>query len=146
MWRSKKFIIITVTVAAVVAGCLAGVVFANPENGDASQPEAKYGVLLDRVCEIYEENTGVTIDPQQLRDAFADARSEMRDEALESRLQYLVDQGKITQDEADQYLEWWQSRPDVPFNFGFRGFRSGPQLQGWGGPMPQWGPPMPPAE
>ena len=133
MWRSKKFIIITVTVAAVVAGCLAGVVFANPENGDASQPESKYGALLDRVCEIYEENTGVTIDPQQLRDAFVQAQSEMRDEALESRLQYLVDQGKITQDEADQYLEWWQSRPDVPFNFGFPGFRSGPRLHGWGG-------------
>ena len=146
MWRSKKFIIITVTVAAVVAGCLAGVVFANPENGDASQPEARCEALLDRVCEIYEENTGVTIDPQQLKDAFADARSEMRDEALESRLQYLVDQGKITQDEADQYLEWWQSRPDVPFNFGFRGFRSGPRLQGWGRPMPQWEPPVPPTE
>ena len=142
MWRSKKFIIITVTVAAVVAGCLVGVVFADPENGDASQPEA----LLDRVCEIYEENTGVTIDPQQLKDAFADARSEMRDEALASRLQHLVDQGQITQEEADQYLEWWESRPDALFNFGFRGFRSGPRLRGWGGPMPQWGPPMPPAE
>jgi len=139
MWRSKKFIIITVTVAAVVAGCLAGVVFANPENGDDSQPEA----LLDRVCEIYEENTGVTIEPQQLRDAFAQAQSEMRDEALESRLQYLVDQGKITQDEADQYLEWWQSRPDVPFRLG----SCIPGRHFFGGrPMPQWGPPMPPSE
>jgi len=146
MWRRKKFIIITVTVAAVVAGCLAGVVFANPENGDASQPEPKYGALLDRVCEIYEENTGVTIDSQQLGDAFAQAQREIRDEALESRLQELVDEGKITQDEADQYLEWWQSRPDISFNFGFPGFRSGPRLRGWGGPMPQWGPPVPPAE
>lgn len=136
MWRSKKFIIITVTVAAVVAGCLAGVVFANPENGDASQPESKCGALLDRVCEIYEENTGVTIDPQQLRDAFVQARSETELEVLESRLQHLVDQGQITQEQADQYLEWWESRPDVPFNFGFQGFRSGPRLRGWGGLCP----------
>jgi len=143
MWRSKKFIIITVTAAAVVAGCLAGVVFANPENGDDSQPEARCEALLDRVCEIYEENTGVTIAPQQLRDAFAQAQSEMRDEALESRLQHLVDQGQITQDEADQYLEWWQSRPDVPFRLG----SCIPGRHFFGGrPMPQWGPPMPPAE
>ncbi len=146
MWRSKKFIVITVTVAAVVAGCLVGVVFANPENGDASQPEAKYGALLDRACEIYEENTGVAIDPQQLKDAFVQAQSEMRDEALGSHLQKLVNDGKITQEEADQYQEWWESKPDAPFNFGFRGFRSGPRLRGWGGPMPQWEPPMPPAE
>lgn len=113
MWRSKKFIIITVTVAAVVAGCLAGVVFANPENGDDSQPESKYGALLDRVCEVYKENTGVTIDPQQLRDAFVQAQSEMRDEALDRCLQKLVDEGKITEDEAGQYKEWWQARPDM---------------------------------
>jgi len=146
MRRSKKFIIITVTVAAVLAGCLAGVVFANPENGDNNQPESKCGALLDRVCEIYQENTGVAIDPQQLKDAFVQAQDEMELNALESRLQSLVDQGRITQEEADQYLEWWESKPDVPFNFGFHGFRSGPRLGGWCGPMPQWGPPTPPAE
>jgi len=95
------------------------------------------------VCEIYEENTGVTIDPQQLRDAFAQARSETELEVLGSRLQYLVDQGKITQDEADQYLEWWESRPDVPFRLG----SCIPGRHFFGGrPMPQWGLPMPPAE
>jgi len=146
MRRRKKFIIITVTVAAVVAGCLAGVVFAKPGNGDNNQPESKCGALLDRVCEIYQENTGVAIDPQQLKDAFVQAQGETELNALKSRLRSLVDQGKITQEEADQYLEWWKSKPDVPFNFGFRGFRGGPQLGGWGRPMPQWEPPTPPAE
>lgn len=143
MRRSKKFIIITVTVAAVLAGCLAGVVFANPENGDNSQPESKYGALLDRVCEIYQENTGVAIDPQQLKDAFVQAQDEMALNALESRLQSLVDQGRITQEEADQYLEWWESKPDVPFKLG----SCIPGRHFFGGrPMPQWGPPTPPAE
>jgi hypothetical protein len=143
MRRSKKFIIITVTVAAVLAGCLGGVVFANPENGDNSQPESKCGALLDRVCEIYQENTGVAIDPQHLKDAFAQAQDETELNALESRLQSLVDQGKITQEEADQYLEWWKSKPNVPSGLG-----SGiPGRHFLGGrPMPQWGPPTPPAE
>ena len=55
----------------------------------------------------------MAMDSGQLKDALDQARSEMQDEALESRLQNLVDEGKITQEEVDQYLEWWQSRPDI---------------------------------
>jgi len=130
MWRSKKFIIVLLLAAVVLVGSIGGVVFANTGNGDDSQPEARYGALLDRVCGIYEDNTGVAIDPQELKDAFAQARNEMRAEALDSRLQKLVDEGKITSDQAVQYKGWWQSRPDVPVRFGFHG-RGG--LRGWGG-------------
>lgn len=37
----------------------------------------------------------------------------MRDEALDNRLKCLVEKGKITQEQADQYKQWWQSRPDM---------------------------------
>ena len=80
---------------------------------DQSQIADRYQALLDRACAIYEEETGVAMDSGQLKDALDQARSEMQDEALESRLQNLVDEGKITQEEVDQYLEWWQSRPDI---------------------------------
>jgi hypothetical protein len=63
---------------------------------------------------------------EQVADAFKQARQEMQDEALQNWLQKLVDEGKITQEEADQYLEWWQSRPDINFGLG-----DGFQL--WGG-------------
>lgn len=121
MWRSKKFIIVSLAVVVLV-GSIAGVALAaDNEDRDTSPPGAQQVVLLDRVCEIYEENTGVAIDPQQLKDAFAQARSEMWDKALHSRLQKLVEQGKITQAQADQYEEWWQSRPDVPIRHGLCG-------------------------
>ncbi len=46
----------------------------------------------------------------------AQARSEMRADALQKRLQNLVSQGRISQEQADQYLEWQQARPDMePF-------------------------------
>lgn len=121
MWRSKKFIIITLTVAAVLGASIAGVAVAQTENEDACQPKDRQGAMLNRVCEIYEENTGDAVDPQGLRDAFAQARSEMREEALQNRLQHMVENGRITQDEADQYKEWMQSMPDVPVKFGFKG-------------------------
>ena len=129
MRRSKKFVIVMVVAAVVVVGSITGVVLA--QNGADSQAEAVVGPLWERVCDIYKVNTGDDIDPEALRDAFAQAQREMRAEALQNRLQKLVDEGKIAQDEADKYLEWWQSKPDVPIRFGFHG-RVG--LRGWGGP------------
>jgi hypothetical protein len=131
--RSKKFIMVTTLAAVVLVGSITGAVLA--QNDDDSQPEARHGALLKRVCLIYEDNTGVAIDSEALKDAFAQARSEMLDEVLQNRLQSLVDEGTITQDEADQWTEWWQSKPDVPVRFGFRG-RCGP-LGGGGLQAPQ---------
>jgi len=128
MKRSRKFVLVAVLATLALVGSISGVVLA--QNGDDSQANAAKQALLDRVCEIYQQNTGVTIDQQALKDAFAQARSEKLQEALDSRLQYLVDEGKITQDEADQYKEWWQSRPDVPVGLAFGG-HGGPR--GWGG-------------
>jgi polyhydroxyalkanoate synthesis regulator phasin len=80
---------------------------------DQTAPAGRYQALLDRACAIYQESTGVAIDSEQLRDALDQARGELQEEALETRLQNLVDEGQMTQEEADQYLEWWQSRPDI---------------------------------
>jgi len=136
MWRSKKFIAITLATVLVV-GSTVGVVLAT-DNGDEQESPAGdgYPALLKRVCAIYEENTGTTIDPEALKDAFAQAQNEMQTEALKNCLQNLVGQGKMIQEQADQYLEWWQSRPDVPIGFGFRGhggFHGMGGPHGWGG-------------
>lgn len=142
MWRGKKVMVIALA-AILLVGSSVGVVLAD-DNGDeaGNPPEARHWALLDRVCEIYEESTGTTIDQQALQDAFAQARSEIQAEAMQNRLANLVEQGRITQDEADQYLEWWQSRPDVSVGFGFRG-RGG--FCGMGGPL-GWGGPGAPTE
>lgn len=147
MRRSKKFIIIMATVATVLALTLSGVAFAEEESGSNNQPVPRQEVLLERVCEIYEDNTGVALDSEELQNAFAQAGDGMRDEAMEARLQNLIEQGKITQEEAKQYLEWWESKPDTesfgPFRLMFqKQFRHNLGLQGpmghncpWGGPL-----------
>jgi len=129
MRRGKKFIVSAVLASVVLVGSIGGVVFAN---GDANgnEPGALFEGLWDRVCEIYQEKTGVAIDQEVLKDSFAQAQREMREAAMETRLQYLVEQDQITQGEADQYLEWWQSRPDVAVRPGFGGHGG---LRGWGG-------------
>ena len=133
MRRGKKFIILTVLGTVVLAGSITGVVLA--QNDDDSQPEVRHEALLERTCTIYEDNTGVSIDPEALKGALVQAQNEMRIEALENRLQSLVEQDKLTQEQADQYLQWRQSKPDIPAGFGFRSPRffamGGPR--GWGG-------------
>ena len=117
MWKRKWFIPVVVVSVLLIGGIVGGVVVAGSDSSsnieDQSQITDRFQALLDRVCAIYEENTGVAIDQEQLRDALAQARSEIREEALESWLQNLVEEDKIAQEEVDQYLEWWQSRPDI---------------------------------
>jgi len=154
MWRSKKFII-AVSVAVLLAGSIGGVVLAAGTE-DGSQPEARHGQFMDRVCEIYEQNTGVSIDQEALKAAFTQAASQMRaeimqnrpeigreampnrpeigPEAMQNRLQNLVEEGKITQEQMEALQEWWDSKPDFPFDFGPTGHG---KFRGMGGPCGQ---------
>jgi hypothetical protein len=142
MWRSKKFVVVALLAAVLLVGSIGGVAFAQTENGDESQPKTRCGDLLDKVCEIYEQNTGVTIDQEALKDAFSQAQGEMKNrfemrpqalqnrpemgpEAMQNHLQNLVDKGKITQEQADALQEWWEARPDVTVGFGFPGGHGG---------------------
>ncbi len=123
MRLGKKTILIAVLVALVLVGSLSFVALA--QTGSESPGKT----LLARVATI------LGIDQQKVEDAFAQAQKEMEAEALDNHLKNLVEQGKITQEQADQYQRWWQSRPDMPEGsalpggFGFRGhggFRGGP--------------------
>ena len=127
MWRRKKMIIIGLLATVLLVGSVGGVVFAQTENGDDSQPKT----LMARVAEK------LGIGQQELEDAFAEARSEMRDEALDSYLQKLVDEDKITPDQAVQYKEWLQARPDMePFRQQLREWQQArpgmpPEMKEW---------------
>ena len=139
MWKNKKAILLAaLAVAVLIGGIAAGVTFAQTENGDESQPKTQYEAFLDKVSEIYTQNTGVTLDPEQLKTAFAQAQTEMQNKAFQDRLQNLADKGIITQEQADQYLQWWQSRPDdIPLlgPRGGGGMMWGKSHNCWGGPF-----------
>jgi hypothetical protein len=115
VWKRKKVVILAaVAVAVLISGVIAGVTLAQSGNSTQTQANTKYQELLNKVATIYQQNTGVTIDPQQLETAFTQAQKDMQSEALQTWLQNLVTENKITQAQADQYLQWWNSKPDVP--------------------------------
>ena len=113
MSREKKIILSVLLSAAAVIGITTGFAFAQDENDGDTQPGAQHEALLNRVCEIYEDNTGVAINPEELENAFTQAQEEIMTEAMENRLNAMVEKGVITQEEADQLKEWLESRPDV---------------------------------
>jgi len=112
MRKSPKFVLAAVLVAVMVIGCTAGVALARDED-EAGQGSGD--ALMTRVAEILD------VDQQQLEDAFRQAKSEFREEALDSRLQRLIDEGTLTQEQAEEFKAWIEARPDVP-RFGPKGF------------------------
>ena len=87
-----------------MVGGIGGAVYAQTGSTDNTTAGK---TLLGRVAEI------LGIDQQKLQDAVAQAQREKQEEALDNYLKSLIDQGKITQEQADQYKAWWQSRPDM---------------------------------
>jgi len=137
-----------VVLSVVLIGGITGgvVVAADDTSGTVDQRcrlADRHQELLDKACAIYQENTGTAIDAEQFKAALKQAQGELREEALESRLQDLVENGKLSQEEADDYLEWWESRPDIQVplpGLGGSASRAGMMLAKglrlWGGPCP----------
>ena len=118
-WKSKRVIITGIAIAIIAVVAITGVVLA--QTVTTTTPGKTFTA---RVAAI------LGIDEQKVKDAFNQAQREMSDEALDTRLQKLVEDGKLTQEQANQYKDWWQSRPDtlapgdgILGRFGMRGFR-----------------------
>ncbi len=119
MWKSKKNIVLAAVLAVVVLlGATAGIAIA--QNGNS--PKTGQGnELFARVAQI------LGIDQQKLTDAFKQARDEFiaknprpQRPALQNHdewLAQLVKDGKLTQQQADQYRQWLKSKPNVPVPF-----------------------------
>ena len=120
----KRWIIVSVVVAALAIALTGGAILAQDDDGDDSSK-----TFAGRVAEI------LGLEEDTVADAMEQAKEDMRDEAIKAKLDALVEAGKITQEEADEYLEWLESRPDVDFGGGFgrgHGKKGFGRRHGWG--------------
>jgi hypothetical protein len=129
MHLKKKFLIIGVLCVVVLAGVLGGFAIANADDINTKQT-----TFMDKVAEIYQKDTGNALDAQALQKAFTEAGAALKTDAMNQFLQKLVDNGKITQEQADawkawmdarpanaltdEFKTWMESRPDIPGMFG----------------------------
>ena len=110
MWQKKKWIIVGGVIALVVvgAGITGGIAYAQSSGSSNSTTNNPGKALADRVADI------LKLDRTTVENAFAQAEKDMKNDAVKTYLDRLVQAGKMTQAEADKYLQWWQSRPQTP--------------------------------
>jgi hypothetical protein len=114
MRLKRKWLFIPVLAAVVLVGIgiIGGAVYANSSASAASDNQTTFAA---RVAQI------LGIDQTKVESAFTQAKKEMRDDAMNAQLQKMIDNGKITQEQADQYKAWIQSKPDLPAELGSQG-------------------------
>ena len=103
--KVKVFISVLVVALLLTVGATA-TVMAEGEEETTPPPEASAKGLLERVADILE------IDKEDLIDAFKQARQEIYEESFINRVNEAVEEGFITQEQADEIIEWWGQRPD----------------------------------
>ncbi len=100
--RKPRWIAAGLLAGVLAVGIAGGTVFAHSNEDGGSSIQS----LASRVAAT------LGLDEADVQDALTQARSEMHNDILQHRLDHKVEQGLITQDQADEYLDWYQSRPD----------------------------------
>jgi polyhydroxyalkanoate synthesis regulator phasin len=101
--KTARFLLSGLLAVTMMAGTV-GVAIADDGQTDQTKPDG----LLARVAQI------LNIDAQKLKDAFTQALTERRTERQNNGLENLVNNGTMTQEQADQLKAWMDSRPDIP--------------------------------
>jgi hypothetical protein len=116
----KRLLIPVAATMMVISVFTAGAVMAQEDGTDETPAVPSFA---SRVAAI------LGLDEAQVQDAMDQAHREMQEEALRDRLDSMVEQGRLTQEQADEYYQWYQSRPE-----GIRGFGGPGPGFGFGGP------------
>ncbi len=101
--RMKFLVAVLVAILLLTVGGTAMVMAEEP----TPTPEPSNNGLLARVA----EKLGVS--QEELSNAFRQARQEMREEAFTGFLDKAVEEGRLTEEEADEIKEWWEQKPEV---------------------------------
>ena len=117
----RRWLIGTVLAALMALGIAGGVVLAQEADEDSMMKS-----FAGRVAEI------LGLEETRVQDAIDQARQEMFSERLQEKLDKMVESGRITREQADEYKAWVESQPDGAFKkFGKRGHHGGGFHRGW---------------
>src|SRR4030043_1722195 len=103
MRKSQKVVLATVLVAIMLISSAPAIAMAQ-----GNEAPDRQGALMSQVAEI------LGIDQQELENALKQAQMELRQETLDARLQELIAEGTLTQEQANELKAWINARPDVP--------------------------------
>ena len=123
----RKMFLGLAAVAIMASGITAGVAWTRVAHAEEGTTAKSFVSRLATILELEED---------VVQDAFKEARRDIQDERFQTRMDRLVESERITQDEADAAIEWYEERPEG-INTSRRG--SKPGFQGRRGPGPDSG-------
>ena len=101
--KNGKLLLGLFTVGLLALAITGGAIWA--QEGD-TQDDGAGKSKAARVAEI------LGLGEEEVQDAFKQAGKEMRDDRFQARMDRLVANGQMTEDEAAEAVEWFQSRPE----------------------------------
>ena len=122
MRKLRIIVPIVIAVVAIATISVSLVLAQENEKGDSNASR-----LAAKVAEI------LGLDAAEVDDAIKQARRELRDEAVQNKLNALVEKGQLTQERADEHLNWIQSRPEGIPAMGKQFFGKMGHHKGWKG-------------
>ncbi|MBI4200587.1 MAG: hypothetical protein HY535_08975 [Chloroflexi bacterium] len=124
----RRWLFLGLLAGVLALGITGGTVLAQSGDSGGGSPLNSF---VSRVAAI------LGLDEAKVQGAFKQAAKEMEDEALQQKLDRMVEQGRLTREQADQIKTWYQSRPEaLSPGFPFPGFRGHGFHRGgwmWGG-------------
>jgi len=111
----KKYMKVGLIALAAVTALSFGftaIAAAQSTDGGVTYNEGPRQMFVGKLADILE------LEEEQVSDAMQQARQEMMGECQQQRLQNALDEGLITDAEAEQIQEWWDSRPEAQQQLG----------------------------
>jgi hypothetical protein len=119
----KLRIIMPLAMAMVAVAVISFSVALAQENENSDSNASKLAV---KVAEI------LGLDAAVVDDAIRQASEELKGEAIQKKLNALVENGRLTQEQADEYPNWIQSRPEGIPGIGKHHWGTGLEVTGGG--------------
>ena len=107
MTKYMKFGLIALVAITALAFGFTAIASAQSTDGKVSATVEPGQMFIGKLAGI------LGLDEEQVSDAVQQARQEMREECQQQRLQNAIDEGIITEEEAEQIQGWWDSRPEA---------------------------------
>ena len=135
----RKWLVIPALAALLLAGAIAGTAFAQGESDDDSSSVSRFVEILADKLDIGEEELQTALE--ETKEELQAERKAAWKQQLRDKLAAMVEEGKITQEQADEYLDWYLNPPELAsgehgrkFAFGsghHRGKRGGSWGHSW---------------
>ena len=107
----RKWLIIPALAALLVTGAIAGTAFAQSESDDDSSPVSRFVEILADKLGVGEEELETALE--ETKEELQAERKAAWEQQLRDKLAAMVEEGAITQEQADEYLDWYLDPPEL---------------------------------